>query len=147
MQFKNYNFGFPWWSISKDCFARQGTLVWSLVQENHICLPCTTSTEPMLCSPQPKLVSPHTATTEAHAPRPRAAQQEKPTLTRSQNTATKSSPLSPQPETACTQQQRPTTAKTQNKYIWKHTHTHTHIDCYGESEKLLMRIWEKLIRY
>ena len=61
----------------------QGTRVWSLVQEDPTgeeqLSPCTTTTEP--AHPRARvsqLLSLRAATTEAHAPRARAPQQEKP---------------------------------------------------------------------
>ena len=41
---------------------------------------------------EPQLLSPHATTTEAHAPRARALQQEKPPQREARGTATKSSP-------------------------------------------------------
>ena len=57
------------------CLPMQGTRVQALVREDPTCTeqlsPCATTTEPVLWSPQ-------ATTTEAHVPRARAPQQEKP---------------------------------------------------------------------
>ena len=79
-----------------------------MLGRNKACAPQLLS----LCSRarEPQLLSPCATTTEARVPRARALQREA-TSVRSLCTATKSSPLSPQLQKACAQQQRPNAAK------------------------------------
>ena len=73
--------------------------------------------EPQLVKPVrfrahvPQLLSPRAKTTEAHSPKVRALQQEKPLQWESLCITTKSSPRSPKLEKACTQQRTPNAAK------------------------------------
>ena len=64
---------------------------------------------------EPQLLSPCAATTEAHVPKARAAQQEKSMQWEAHGLQQKSSPLSSQPEKACVRQWRPSTAKKKKK--------------------------------
>ena len=82
----------------------QGTWVRALVQEDPTCCGATKPREP-------QLLSPCATTTEAHMPTAHAPQQREATAMRSLRTTVKSSPRSPQPEKARTQQRRPNAAK------------------------------------
>ena len=94
----------------------QGTWVRALVRDDPTCCRATKPREPQLLSlhsraHEPQLLSPRATTTEAHVPRAHSPQQREATAMRSPCTTTKSSPRSPQPEKARTQQQRPNAAK------------------------------------
>ena len=94
--------------------AVQGTLVQSLVQEDPTGRGAAETTVPQsLCSRarQPQPLSPCAATTEAHAPRACARQQETHRNEKSMHHM-KSSPHSLQLKRARVQQKRPITAKT-----------------------------------
>ena len=60
------------------CLPMQGTRVRSLVREDPTCCGATKLLSLLSRTREPQLLSPRATTTEAHAPRPHALQQEKP---------------------------------------------------------------------
>ena len=94
----------------------QGTQVWALVWEDPTCHRATKLVHHnyWACALEPAshdYWSPCATPTEAHMPRARALQQEKPPQWEAHCTTTKSSPHLPQLEKARAQQRRPNAAK------------------------------------